>query len=87
MSDENKKKCASAVITVSLDPNVLKIDNTAADYLNAYNIETQVIDGFNYVKKFTFDMDSSISDVIKFYKNDKSLDYSNSSVISVNYDY
>ena len=87
LSDENKKKCASAVITVSFDPNVLKIDNTATDYLNAYNIETQVIDGFNYVKKFTFDMDSSISDVIKFYKNDKSLDYSNSSVISVNYDY
>lgn len=87
LSDADKKKCASAVITVSFDPNVLKIDNTATDYLKAYNIETQVIDGFNYVKKFTFDMDSSISDVIKFYKNDKSLDYSNSSVISVNYDY
>ena len=87
LSDENKKKCASAVITVSFDPNILKIDNTATDYLKAYNIETQVIDGYDYVKKFTFDMDSSISDVIKFYKDDKSIDYSNSSVISVTYDY
>ena len=66
LSDENKEKCASAVITVSFDPTVLKIDNTATDFLKAYNIETQVIGGFNYVKKFTFDMDSSISDVIKF---------------------
>ena len=87
LSDEDKSKCASAVITVSFDPDIIKIDNTATDYLKAYNIETKVIDGFNYVKKFTFDMDSSISDVIKFYKNDKSIDYSNSSVINVTYDY
>ena len=45
LSNDNKKKCASAVITVSFDPNVVKIDNTATDYLNAYDIETQVIDG------------------------------------------
>ena len=87
LSSENKKKCASAVITVSFDPNHLKIDNTATDYLKAYNIETQEIDGFDYVKKFTFDMDSSISDVIKFYKDDKSIDYSGTNAISVTYDY
>lgn len=87
LSPENKLKCASAVITVSFDPTVLKIDNTATDFLKAYNIETQTINNYDYVKKFTFDMDSSISDVIKFYKVNKNINYSGSNVISVNYDY
>lgn len=87
LSDTDKAKCASAVITVSFDPNVVKIDNTATDYLKAYDIETQVIDGYNYVKKFTFDMHPSISNVIKFYKTNKSMNYSNSNVLNVTYSY
>lgn len=87
LSDTDKAKCASAVITVSFDPNVVKIDNTATDYLHAYDIETQVIGGYNYVKKFTFDMHPSISNVIKFYKTNKSLNYSNSNVLNVTYSY
>lgn len=87
LSDTDKAKCASAVITVAFDPNVVKIDNTATDYLKAYNIETQVIGGYNYVKKFTFDMHPSISNVIKFYKTDKSQDYSSSNVLNVTYSY
>ncbi len=87
LSSSDKAKCASAVITVSFNPNVVKVDNTATDYLKAYNIETQVINSYDYVKKFTFDMDRSISDVIKFYKVDKSVDYSNTNIVSVTYDY
>ncbi len=87
LSAANKAKCASAVITVSFNPNTIKIDNTATDYLNAYNIETQQIGSYDYVKKFTFDMDSSVSNVVKFYKNDKSVDYSNANVVNVTYNY
>ena len=87
LSSSNKAKCASAVITVSFNPNLVRVDNTATDYLKAYGIETQVINSYNYVKKFTFDMDRSISNVVKFYKVDKSLDYSNTNTVSVSYEY
>ena len=87
LSEENKKKCASAIITVAFDPNVVKIDNTATDYLNAYDIEVKKINNYNYVKKFTFDMNSSISNEVKFYKSNKSKNYSNTDVITVTYDY
>lgn len=87
LSATDKSKCASAIITVSFDPNVVKIDNTAADFLKAYDVETQVIGGYNYVKKFKFDMDSSMSSVIKFYKKNKNADYSNTNVLNVTYSY
>ena len=87
LSAANKAKCASAVITVAFNPTVVKVDNTATDYLRAYDIETQVINSYDYVKKFTFDMDRSISNVIKFYKVDKSANYSNTNVVSVTYEY
>lgn len=87
LSNVNKKKCASAVITVSFDPNVIRVDSTATDYLNAYDIETETIDGYDYVKKFKFDMSPSISSVLKFYKKNKSVDYSASDVIHVSYSY
>lgn len=87
LSTADKAKCASAVIKVAFDPHVVKIDNTATAYLKAYNIETEVINSYDYVKKFTFDMDRSISNVVKFYKVNKSIDYSNTNVVSVTYDY
>ncbi len=87
LGDSDKRKCASAIITVSFNPNVVKVDNTSSDFMKAYNIETQVIDTYDYVKKFTFDMDSSVSSVIKFYKTNKSVDYSNTDVLTVTYSY
>ena len=87
LSAANKAKCASAVITVAFNPTVVKVDNTATDYLRAYNIETQVISSYNYVKKFTFDMDRSVSNIVKFYKVNKNVDYSNTNVLTVTYSY
>ncbi len=87
LSAADKAKCASAIITVAFDPNVVKIDNTATAFLNAYNIENQQIGGYDYVKKFTFDMDASMSSVVKFYKKNKNVDYSNSNVLTVTYSY
>ncbi|MBR3199338.1 MAG: hypothetical protein IKG27_04925 [Bacilli bacterium] len=87
LTDINKRKCASAIITVAFDPTVVLIDNTSSDFIKAYDIETQSIGGYNYVKKFKFDMDSSISSVIKFYKKNKNADYSNSNVLTVTYRY
>jgi len=87
LSDTDKAKCASAVIGVSFNPNVIKIDNTNKYFMDAYNVQTQVINSFDYVNSFTFDMNPSISNTIKFYKNDKSMNYSNSNVLTVTYYY
>lgn len=87
LSDEKKAKCASAVIHVSFSPNILRVDNTSTKYMNAYDIQTQIISGHRYVKSFTFDMDPSISSTIKFYKLDKTVDYSNADILTVTYTY
>lgn len=87
LSATDKEKCASAIINVSFNPNDLRIDNTNKDFMNAYNIQTSTISGYNYVRAFTFDMDSSVSNVIKFYKKNKSNNYSGTNAITVNYSY
>ena len=87
LSDNDKKKCASAIISVSFNPNVIRIDNTNKDFMNAYNIGVQTINGYSYVNAFTFDMDSSVSNVIKFYKRNKSMNYSGTNTVTVSYRY
>ena len=87
LSDTDKAKCASAVIHVSFSPNTLRIDNTSTKFMNAYDIQSQIISGYSYVKSFTFDMDPSISSTVKFYKIDKTANYSNGNAITVTYTY
>ena len=89
LSDENKKKCYSAIIKVSFDPNVVYINNNSTTFLNAYNIKTQVIDNCNYVNEFTFNMEANTSSTVKIYKKYTDKDYSTSgdNIIKVSYDY
>ncbi len=89
LSDENKKKCYSAIIKVSFDPNVVYINNNSTTFLNAYNIKTQVIDNYNYVNEFTFNMEANTSSTVKIYKKYTDKDYSTSgdNIIKVSYDY
>lgn len=87
LSDENKAKCASAIITVSFDPNVIYTDNNNTTFLNSYNIETEKINGFDYINKFTFKMDSTSSTVVKFYKKDTNKNYTDQDIVKVSYEF
>lgn len=88
LSDENKKKCMSAMLTLSFDPNLVLLDMTDETYINRSEDTpgTIMIDGFNYVNSFKFDMKASSTTKILFYKKDSSKDYtypSNNPIIDV----
>ena len=90
LSEEDKKKCVSASITLEFDPNVVYVNNNSTSYLQGYNIKTEKVNGYDYVNSFTFDMDASSSSNVKFYKKDTSKDYSSTSndgVVKVKYNY
>lgn len=91
LSDTDKKKCVSASITLEFDPNVVYVNNNSTTFLQAYQIKTEKINGYDYVNQFTFDMEASSSSVVKFYKKDASKDYSSNGnsngVVKVHYDY
>lgn len=75
LSEENKKKCISAQVTLTFDPNVVIFDMTNTVYLKKETYTTTSINGFNYINSITFNMDSESSEFIKFYKADTNKDY------------
>lgn len=88
VADQNK--CFSAIVTVQYDPHILFVDMTNSLYLNRLptNYQTQTINGFSYVSKFSFKVNASSSSSILFYKDDISNNYTypivnNSSIITV----
>lgn len=87
LSTQNKDKCASAIVTLKFDPNIIYTDNNNTAFLNSYNVKTEKIDGFDYINEFTFKMDSSSSMVVKFYKKDVNKDYTGTNIVNVSYDY
>ena len=90
LSDEDKKKCTSALISLSFDPRVVILDMTNSAYLNAYNVSITKIDGYDYVNGISFKMDSESSETVKFYKADTNMNYSypivnDNSIVSFSY--
>ena len=90
LSDADKAKCFSAIVTVQYDPTILFVDMTDKLFLSRLNTnyEEQTIGGFQYVKKFSFKVNASSSNSIIFYKNDVTQNYTypivnNSSIITV----
>lgn len=75
LSDENKRKCLSAEVTLSFDPSKVILDTTNTAYLKKEEYTTINIDNYNYINSITFRMDSESSEVVKFYKADTNLDY------------
>lgn len=75
LSDANKAKCYSALITLSFDPNEVLLDMTNTNYLNAISTTTTNIDGSNYINGMTFKVEPISSAVVRFYKIDVSKDY------------
>lgn len=75
LSQNDKDKCASSIITLNFDPNKVLLDMTSEIYQNAIFIGTVNINGFAYVNSISFKIDAMSSSIIKFYKNDVSKNY------------
>lgn len=76
LSEDKKMKCASSVITLSFDPNILRLDMTNDEYLKSL-AETYIeIDGYDYINSVTFGIDAISSNAVRFYKINKNEDYS-----------
>ena len=76
LSSENKKKCTSAVITLTFDPRVLRLDMTSEAFLQAYNTSTSIMsDGYDYINSVTFGIEALSSNAVRFYKLNTTNDY------------
>ncbi len=71
LSDENKAKCASAVITLSFNPSVIILDTTS-EIMSSATYQTTNYNGVDYISNITFPMDVMMSKEIRFYKRDSS---------------
>ena len=75
LSDQDKAKCYSNVVTIAFDPNEILIDITNENYQKATNVTTTVIDQKSYINSITLPIDAISSADIRFYKKDTSQDY------------
>lgn len=76
LSPEDKRKCASAVITLSFNPNVLRLDMTSEAFLQAIGTSTSVLsDGYDYINSVTFSVEALSSNAVRFYKLNTSNNY------------
>lgn len=63
-------------VTLRFDPEVVRLDMTDDVYINNLGYKTEIINGEEYINEITFLMTKESSKNIKFYKVDKSQDYS-----------
>ena len=75
LSNENKNKCYSSIVTISFNPKQVLLDMTSKEYQLATDIKTIQIDGKQYINGFTLRVDASSSVNIRFYKEDVTQDY------------
>jgi hypothetical protein len=75
LDDNKKKNCASAVVTLRFDPEILRLDMTNEAYLNSVSYTETEIGGFNYIDSITFYVEAISSSMVRFYKLDTSNDY------------
>ena len=90
LSETDKSKCSSAIITLNFDPTKILLDMTSDAYQDSVNRITQVIDGYDYINTVSFKIDALSSKTVKFYKNDTTKNYTypivnDNSIIQVNY--
>ena len=87
LTDEEKKKCYSAIVRIEFDPNEILFDVTNSAYADATNITTTTIGGKTYISDFTISIDAISSREIRFYKVDVSQDYTypnnNNSIVTI----
>ena len=77
LTDAEKANCFSAIVTVTFDPTELLVDMTDTSFRNrlSTNYQEQAINGYQYVKKFSFKVPASSNTSIIFYKDDPTENY------------
>ena len=88
LSEADKAKCYSSIVTITFDPSEILIDNTSESYQKATNVKTKTFNGKSYINSITLSIDAISSVDLRFYKVDTSKDYTypnlnNYSVVSV----
>lgn len=74
LSDTDKAKCASALVTLSFDPSVVILDTTS-DIMKSATYTTTRYQGIDYISTITFKVDVMSSMDIRFYKRNTSQNY------------
>lgn len=75
LTDQDKAKCFSSIVTMVFDPTKILLDITNENYPNVTNVTTTTINGKNYINSITLPIDAISSADIRFYKVDTSADY------------
>ena len=74
LTPQEKENCASALVTLSFNPNNVILDTTS-DIMKNANYSTTRVDGIDYISSITFKVDVMTSMDIRFYKRDTSQNY------------
>lgn len=74
LSDTNKSKCASSIVTLSFDPSIVVLDVTSSIF-DIATTSTTNIDGVDYISSLTFKVDAVSSNQVRFYKKNVSNNY------------
>jgi hypothetical protein len=74
LSADNKVKCTSYQVTLSFDPNVVILDPTS-EIVETSTETTTTINNIQYINSLTFKVDALSSTSIRFYKVNKSNNY------------
>ena len=69
LSPTDRLNCAAALITLTFDPNLFRLDITNEAYLKAVSTTTRRLsDGYDYINSVTFRTDALSSTSVRFYK-------------------
>ena len=74
LSTENQGKCISYKVTLTFDPSVVILDPTS-EIVEKSTETTTTINNTQYINSLTFKVDALSSTSIRFYKVNKSIDY------------
>ena len=74
LSTENQAKCTSYKVTLTFDPSVVILDPTS-EIVEKSTETTTTINNTQYINSLTFKVDALSSTSIRFYKVNKSIDY------------
>ncbi len=73
----DKTKCAAALITLTFDPSLFRLDMTNEAYLHNVRTTTRrMSDGYDYINSVTFRTDALSSTSVRFYKLNTNNNYS-----------
>lgn len=90
LTPAEQANCASVIITLGFNPNVVPLDMTNPSYLRKVSQTTTQIGGYDYINGYSFKLDALSSETVKFYKNTPANNYTypsgnNPSIITFSY--